>query len=104
MTIHTDDGSVGYSATKEDYLKRLARIEGQVRGIKRMVENDTYCIDLLNKISAVNKAMHSLSLGFVTDHMNHCVIDVVASGDEDVILEIVEEITATLDRHLRSVR
>lgn len=101
MTIHTDDGSVGYSATKEDYLKRLARIEGQVRGIKRMVENDTYCIDLLTQISAVNKAMHSLSLGLVTDHMNHCVIDAVASGDEAVIEEKVQEVSATIGRLLR---
>jgi DNA-binding FrmR family transcriptional regulator len=94
-------GSVGYSDSKDDYAKRLARIEGQVRGIKRMVENDTYCIDVLTQISAVNKALHSLSLGLVTDHMNHCVIDAVASGDEQVIEEKVQEVSATIGRLLR---
>ena len=94
-------GPHGYSATKEAYVKRLARIEGQVRGIKRMVEEDTYCIDLLTQISAVNKAMHSLSLGLVTDHMNHCVLEAVASGDEHVITEKVEEVSTTIGRLLR---
>lgn len=100
-TTHENPGPHGYSADKENYIKRLARIEGQVRGIKRMVENDTYCIDLLTQISAVNKAMHSLSLGLVTDHMNHCVNEAVASGDEDVITEKVEEVSATIGRLLR---
>ncbi len=101
MATQDNPGPHGYSATKNDYVKRLARIEGQVRGIKRMVEEDTYCIDLLTQISAVNKAMHSLSLGLVTDHMNHCVIEAVASGDEDVITEKVEEVSATIGRLLR---
>ena len=100
-TQQSDHEAVGYTDDKADYLKRLARIEGQVRGIKRMVENDTYCIDLLTQISAVNKAMHSLSLGLVTDHMNHCVIDAVASGDEAVIEEKVQEVSATIGRLLR---
>ncbi|GAA2036046.1 metal-sensitive transcriptional regulator [Yaniella flava] len=100
-TTHENPGPHGYSSSKEAYLKRLARIEGQVRGIRRMVEDDTYCIDLLTQISAVNKAMHSLSLGLVTDHMNHCVIDAVASGDEAVIEEKVQEVSATIGRLLR---
>ncbi|MDN6411759.1 MAG: metal-sensitive transcriptional regulator, partial [Yaniella sp.] len=91
----------GYSSAKDDYVKRLARIAGQVRGIKRMVEEDTYCIDLLTQISAVNKAMHSLSLGLVTDHMNHCVTEAVASGDEEVITEKVQEVSTTIGRLLR---
>ena len=100
-TQASEPDSVGYSDTKDDYVKRLARIEGQVRGIKRMLENDTYCIDVLTQISAVNKALHSLSLGLVTDHMNHCVIDAVASGDEAVIEEKVQEVSATIGRLLR---
>lgn len=101
MTQHTDHPPVGYSESKSDYLKRLARIEGQIRGIKRMVEADTYCIDLLTQISAANKALQSLSLGLVTDHMNHCVIEAAASGDDAIIAEKVQEVSATIGRLLR---
>ena len=97
----SDHNAVGYTDDKVAYLKRLARIEGQVRGIKRMIENDTYCIDVLTQVSAVNKALHALSLGLVTDHMNHCVIDAAASGDEAVIEEKVQEVSATIGRLLR---
>ncbi len=100
-TQQPDYDAVGYTDAKAQYLKRLARIEGQVRGIKRMVEDDTYCIDVLTQVSAVNKALHALSLGLVTDHMNHCVIDAVASGDEAVIEEKVQEVSATIGRLLR---
>ena len=96
-----DQTSVGYSTEKANYLKRIARIEGQVRGIKRMLEDDTYCIDVLTQVSAVNKALHSLSLGLVTDHMNHCVTEAVASGDDAVIEEKVQEVSATIGRLLR---
>ena len=64
----------GYTGTKEDHLKRLRRIEGQVRGISRMVEEDTYCIDVLTQISAATKALRAVSLGLLEDHMNHCVL------------------------------
>ncbi|GAA4118954.1 metal-sensitive transcriptional regulator [Enteractinococcus coprophilus] len=97
----SDHNAVGYTDDKAAYLKRLARIEGQVRGIKRMIENDAYCIDVLTQVSAVNKALHALSLGLVTDHMNHCVIDAAASGDEAVIEEKVQEVSATIGRLLR---
>ena len=100
-TQESNQDAVGYTSAKAEYLKRLSRIEGQVRGIKRMVENDTYCIDVLTQVSAVNKALHALSLGLVTDHMNHCVIDAVASGDEAVIEEKVQEVSATIGRLLR---
>ena len=100
-TQQSDPDAVGYTDAKEAYLKRLARIEGQVRGIRRMVEDDTYCIDVLTQVSAINKALHALSLGLVTDHMNHCVIDAVASGDEAVIEEKVQEVSATIGRLLR---
>lgn len=101
MTQHAEHQAVGYTDSKGDYLKRLARIEGQVRGIRRMVEEDTYCIDLLTQISAATKALQSLSLGLVTDHMNHCVIEAVNSGDEQVIEEKVQEVSATIGRLLR---
>ncbi len=72
----------GYTGSKDDYLKRLARIEGQVRGIKRMVEEDTYCIDVLTQISAVTKALQAVSLGLVEDHLGHCVVDAARESPE----------------------
>jgi DNA-binding FrmR family transcriptional regulator len=65
----------GYSATKEQLLKRLRRIEGQVRGIQGMVEEDRYCIDVLTQISAVQAALDKVALGLLDDHARHCVID-----------------------------
>ncbi|KQT99396.1 MULTISPECIES: metal-sensitive transcriptional regulator [Sanguibacter] len=73
----------GYSGTTEDYLKRLRRIEGQVRGIARMVEEDTYCIDVLTQVSAVTKALQAVSLGLVEDHLGHCVVQAAQSSDEE---------------------
>ncbi len=65
----------GYAGTKEDYLKRLRRIEGQVRGLQRMVDEDTYCIDVLTQVAAVTKALQAVSLGLLEDHMSHCVVE-----------------------------
>ncbi len=72
----------GYSGTKDDYLKRLRRIEGQVRGIARMVDEDEYCIDILTQVSAVTKALQAVSLGLVEDHLGHCVVDAARESDE----------------------
>src|SRR5699024_5907520 len=102
MTEHdTGHEPVGYSSDKEHYARPRARIEGQVRGINRTVESDTYCIDVLTQVAAVNKGLRSLSVGLVTDHMNHCVIDAAASGDEAEIAEKVTEVSATIGRLLR---
>ena len=65
----------GYTADKDAYLKRLKRIEGQVRGIARMVDEDVYCIDVLTQIAAVTKALQAVSIGLVEDHLGHCVVD-----------------------------
>lgn len=73
----------GYTGSKEDYLKRLRRIEGQVRGIARMVDEDTYCIDVLTQISAVTKALQAVSIGLVEDHLGHCVVHAAQSSDEE---------------------
>ncbi|GAA3677515.1 metal-sensitive transcriptional regulator [Yimella sp. RIT 621] len=73
---------VGYTGTKDDYLKRLRRIEGQVRGIQRMVEDDTYCIDVLTQVSAITKALQAVSLGLLEDHIGHCVVDAARESDE----------------------
>ncbi|GAB3758198.1 metal-sensitive transcriptional regulator [Yimella radicis] len=72
----------GYTGTKDDYLKRLRRIEGQVRGIQRMVEDDTYCIDVLTQVSAITKALQAVSLGLLEDHIGHCVVDAARESDE----------------------
>ena len=76
----------GYHDSKADYLKRLRRIEGQVRGLQRMVDEDVYCIDILTQVSAVKSALQSVSVGLVEDHLGHCVQDAVAgaaAGDDD---------------------
>ncbi|MCL3861631.1 metal-sensitive transcriptional regulator [Actinotalea sp. K2] len=73
----------GYSGSKDDYLKRLRRIEGQVRGIARMVDEDVYCIDILTQVSAVTKALQAVSLGLVEDHLGHCVVDAARSSQDE---------------------
>lgn len=72
----------GYTGSKDAYLKRLRRIEGQVRGIERMVEQDKYCIDILTQVSAVTKALQAVSLGLLEDHVGHCVVDAARESDE----------------------
>ena len=71
----------GYVADKERLVKRLHRIEGQVRGIERMIEEDRYCIDVITQISAVTTALESLAFRILDDHVNHCVAGALASGD-----------------------
>jgi DNA-binding FrmR family transcriptional regulator len=73
----------GYSQQKENYAKRLRRIEGQVRGIAKMIEDDKYCIDILTQISAVNSALQSVALGLLDEHLGHCVKQAVAEGGDE---------------------
>lgn len=91
----------GYHDSKAAYLTRLRRIEGQVRGLQRMVDEDTYCIDILTQVSAVNKALQSVAVGLVEDHLNHCVRDAVASGGSEAD-DKVAEATAAIARLLRT--
>ena len=70
----------GYSEHRDDHLKRLRRIEGQVRGIARMVEDDKYCIDILTQVSAATRALQSVALGLLDDHMGHCLVDAARAG------------------------
>ncbi|HWH33215.1 MAG TPA: metal-sensitive transcriptional regulator [Egibacteraceae bacterium] len=88
----------GYTMDKDDYLKRLKRIEGQVRGLQRMVEEDTYCIDLLTQISAATKALQSVAIGVLDEHVRHC----VAHADGDKAEEMVEEAIRAIERLVRS--
>lgn len=91
----------GYTAGKDDYLKRLRRIEGQIRGLQRMVENDEYCIDVLTQISAATKALQSVSLGLLDEHLKHCVAEAVAEGGEIADLK-VREASDAIARLVRS--
>ena len=80
----------GYSAHKDDYLKRLRRIEGQVRGIAKMVDEDKYCIDILTQVSAVTKALQAVALGLLDEHMAHCVLDAAQSGGPEAEAKLKE--------------
>ena len=91
----------GYTPDKDEYLKRLRRIEGQVRGLQRMVEEDKYCIDILTQVSAVNKALQSVALGLLDDHLAHCVAEAVAQGG-DAAAEKVREASDAIARLVKS--
>ncbi len=90
-----------YSSEKAALVKRLHRIEGQVRGIERMVEDDRYCIDILTQVSAVKTALDALALQLLGDHVTHCVADALASGDREVATERSRELLAAVDRFAR---
>ena len=92
----------GYTMDKDDYLKRLRRIEGQVRGLQRMIDEDTYCIDVLTQISAVTKAIQSVGIGLLEQHVNHCVMAAALDGDEEAAREKVAEATRAIERLVRS--
>ncbi|MCU0153741.1 MULTISPECIES: metal-sensitive transcriptional regulator [Curtobacterium] len=80
----------GYITAKEDYLKRLRRIEGQARGLQRMVDEEQYCIDILTQVSAMTKALQSVALGLLDDHLAHCVTDAVAEGGDEAAVKLKE--------------
>jgi CsoR family transcriptional regulator, copper-sensing transcriptional repressor len=87
----------GYTATKDQLLKRLRRVEGQVRGVQNMVDEDRYCIDVLTQISAIQAALDKVALGLMDDHARHCVID----GPADLKDERTEELVAAVARLMR---
>jgi CsoR family transcriptional regulator, copper-sensing transcriptional repressor len=88
----------GYSMEKDDYLKRLRRIEGQVRGLQRMVNEDSYCIDVLTQVSAVTKALQSVAVGLLDQHVRHCVSDAARGDDPARADEMVTEATRAIER------
>jgi DNA-binding FrmR family transcriptional regulator len=92
----------GYVEDKEALVKRLHRIEGQVRGLERMVENERYCIDILTQISAVSTALESVAFKLLDDHVRHCVADALASGDAAAAAEKSEELLAAVERFART--
>lgn len=84
----------GYSMEKDDYLRRLARIEGQVRGLKSMVEEDRYCIDVLTQIASVTKALEAVGLGLLHEHLGHCVLEAAAESPEAGEAKVTEAVAA----------
>jgi DNA-binding FrmR family transcriptional regulator len=91
----------GYSQNKDSYAKRLRRIEGQVRGIAKMIDEDKYCIDILTQISAVNSALQSVALALLDEHLSRCVSHAVAEGGEDAERKLAEA-SAAIARLVRS--
>lgn len=91
----------GYSADKSNYANRMRRIEGQVRGIAKMIDEDKYCIDVLTQISAVNSALRSVALNLLDEHLGHCVTRAIADGGDEANSKITEA-SAAIARLVRS--
>ena len=102
MTAPSETHQHGYHAQKDALVKRLHRIEGQVRGIERMVEGDRYCIDILTQIAAANTALESLAVSILDDHVRHCVAGALASGDEADARTKTEELLEAVQRFART--
>ena len=96
-----EGGVYGYTQDKEAYLRRLRRIEGQVRGLAKMVEEDKYCIDILTQVSAATKALQSVALGLMEDHLGHCVAQAAAEGGDTATAK-VREASDAIARLVRS--
>jgi DNA-binding FrmR family transcriptional regulator len=97
----TATAAPGYSDNKDAVLKRLRRIEGQVRGLHRMVEEDTYCIDVLTQVSAATKALQAVALALLEDPLNHCVTNAIGAGGPEAAAK-VREATAAIERLVKS--
>ncbi|MEV5139687.1 metal-sensitive transcriptional regulator [Streptomyces syringium] len=94
-------GPHGYSKQKDQHLKRLRRIEGQIRGLQRMVEEDVYCIDILTQVSAGTKALQSFALQLLEEHLRHCVADAALKGGAEIDAKVAEA-SAAIARLLRT--
>ena len=92
----------GYTMQRDDYLKRLRRIEGQVRGLQRMIENDEYCIDILTQVSAATKALQGVAVGLLDEHLRHCVAGAVTTGDPGESDRLISEATHAIERLVKS--
>ncbi|MFG2135219.1 metal-sensitive transcriptional regulator [Streptomyces sp. NPDC048650] len=100
VTDH-DRGIHGYAKQKDAHLKRLRRIEGQIRGLQRMLEEDVYCIDILTQVSASTKGLQSFGLQLLEEHLRHCVADAAVKGPEAIDAK-VQEATKAIERMLRT--
>jgi DNA-binding FrmR family transcriptional regulator len=92
----------GYEINKDDYLRRLARIEGQVRGLQRMITEDKYCIDVLTQVSAATRALQGVAVQLLDDHLRHCVADAVQSDDDAECDRIITEASKAIERLVKS--
>ena len=101
MAETTTDGHHGYIHRKDDYLRRLRRIEGQARGLQRMVEEEKYCIDILTQVAAITKALQSVALGLLDEHLSHCVVDAAAAGGHEADQKL-REASEAISRLVRS--
>ncbi|EST25445.1 metal-sensitive transcriptional regulator [Streptomyces niveus] len=100
ITDH-DRGVHGYHKQKDEHLKRLRRIEGQIRGLQRLVDEDVYCIDILTQVSASTKALQSFALQLLEEHLRHCVADAAVKGGDEID-DKVQEATKAIARLLRT--
>jgi DNA-binding FrmR family transcriptional regulator len=96
-----DSSTHGYISNKDAYLKRLRRIEGQARGLQRMVEEEQYCIDILTQVSAMTKALQAVSLALLDEHLHHCVVAAVAAGGAEAD-DKLQEASDAIGRLVRS--
>jgi CsoR family transcriptional regulator, copper-sensing transcriptional repressor len=94
----TSQGKHGYSATKDQLQKRLRRVEGQVRGVEKMVAEDRYCIDVVTQISAIQAALDKVALGLLDDHARHCIVEGHAEGSSE---ELTDELMGAVGRLMR---
>jgi len=101
VTAATHESPHGYIHRKDDYLKRLRRIEGQARGLQKMVEDEKYCIDILTQVSAMTKALQSVALGLLDEHMSHCVVQAARAGGPEAD-EKIREASEAIARLVRS--
>ena len=92
----------GYTMNRDDYLLRLRRIEGQVRGLQRMIEADEYCIDVLTQLSSVTAALQSVAIGLVDEHLRHCVVQAAAQGNDGERDAKLTEAVQAISRLVRS--
>ncbi len=102
MTETVSSQGHGYAADKDALVKRLHRIEGQVRGIEKMLVEDRYCVDVITQISAVTTALESVAFKILDEHVNHCVTGALASGDPDVAADKSRELLEAVHRFARS--
>ena len=102
MTAETATPTYGYAPDKEALIKRLHRIEGQVRGIEKMLEQDRYCIDIITQISAVNTALEAVAFKILDEHVRHCVAGALASGDEAEAQTKAEELLDAVHRFTKT--
>jgi DNA-binding FrmR family transcriptional regulator len=92
----------GYTDQKDDYLKRLRRIEGQIRGLQRMVDNDEYCIDVLTQVSAATRALQSVAIGLLDEHLRHCVAGAAMASGAPEAGRLIDEATSAIERLVKS--